>query len=202
MDGESRVREVASGLESIFQGLMRVERLLVNKEDVFDACRVVLEKLHDEVKLGNEVLINVSGSLRQMAIACYIAALVSGTPIYSVIPEYGDDFQEIGVKEIHSIPHFPITEISANSLRILEILNEKGAVRSIDQLMVLLDSESEKEEYHRFRGRINYYLKELDAVKFIDRERRGKSVRLRLTDSGRIFIFGHRIRALKAEKKG
>jgi len=105
LEGEAKVSEIAINIEAIFKSVMEIKRIYVDKEDIFQAALKLLQTIQDAIQNGYKVTINVSGSLRQMAIASYIAGLVSDTPIYSVIPRYDMHFQEVGIEELCSIPY-------------------------------------------------------------------------------------------------
>ena len=197
LEGESKVIKIAEELEEIFSKIMDVEKIYVDKENIFEASQTILEKILEETKADHAVQINISGSLRQMAIACYIASLVSNTPIYSVLPKYDQEFREIGIKEIHSIPFFPIKELSKGNMQILEILNETERVESIEQLVTLIYTDVTKNNMNQLRAKISYYLKELEEDGFIQKKREGKKVTIELTALGKIYLLGQIIRNLK-----
>jgi len=197
LEGEAKVVEIAEAIESIFRDLMTIEWLKVDKEDIFAAARTILQKVEDEVEGGIEVKINISGSLRQMAIACYIAALVSKTPIFSVLPEYDANFQEIGVKEVYEIPYFPIKQVSAAEVEILKVVNQKGIVESIEQLMAETYGKVTEQDYNRVRAKISYYVKELEEEGYIQKRRAGQKVQIELTQLGEIYVVGQEISKLK-----
>lgn len=197
LEGEAKVIETATALETIFNELMETERIYVDKEDIFSASQKILTIIVDEITKGNNVRINISGSLRQMAIACYIAALVSRTPVYSVIPEYDQNYNEIGVKKVYSVPFFPIKEISKEKIETLKILKEKEFIESIDQLITILYPEFSEEDYNRLRAKVSYYLKDLEDEGFIQKMRIGKKAKIELTPVGKIYVLGQRAIELK-----
>ncbi|MHA1341966.1 MAG: HFX_2341 family transcriptional regulator domain-containing protein [Promethearchaeota archaeon] len=127
LEGEAKVLEVADELENIFSRLMEIKRIYVNKEDIYSATFEILNAEMEEIKIGHDVIMNVSGSLRQMAIACYIAALLTKVPIYSVIPKYDNEYRETGIEKIYYIPFFPIKELSKEKLSILKVLKKEWA---------------------------------------------------------------------------
>ena len=201
LEGEAKVLEVAEAIEALFKDLLMIERMEVDKEDIFAAARVILQKVWEEVESGAEVRINISGSLRQMAIACYIVALVSRTPVFSVLPEYDADFQEVGVKEVYDVPYFPIKQVSAAEVEILQVVNRKGIVESIEQLMAETYGAVGASEYNRVRAKVSYYVKELEDEGFILKRRAGQKVSIELTQLGRIYVLGQEIYELKKAVK-
>jgi len=199
LEGEQKVIEIANEIELLFCQLMKIEKIYVDKENVFEATQEILKKILMETKEHHSVQINISGSLRQLAIASYIAALVSKTPIYSVIPKYDRDFKEIGIKEIHSIPFFPIKEISPKKIKILNILKDEMKYESIEQLINKVFPDATKTNMNQLRAKISYYLKELEEEGFIRKKRNGKKVNIELTIIGKIYIFGKNISDLRRD---
>lgn len=197
LEGEEKVIEVANVVEAVFKEIAMVKKIYVNKEDIFLSAQKILEIIIKEAKEGREIMINISGSLRQMAIACYIAALVSNIPIYSAIPKYDHDFKEIGVSEICQVPFFPIKEITGIKMDILKILEKEEKIESIDMLIKKIYSTILGDTYNRFRAKISYYLKELEEEGFIQKKRIGKKVNIDLTQTGKIYILGRTITELK-----
>jgi len=202
LEGEAKVVETAEALEALFKGIMEIERIYVDKEDILSATQTILGKIREEVEGGAEVRINVSGSLRQMAIASYIAALVSRTPVYSVLPEYGPEFQEVGVKTIYEVPFFPIKEVAEPMVKLMKLVRAKAGIDSVDQLAEEMYGASKGEEYNRARARVSYYVKELEEEGFIHKKREGQRVRIELTPLGQIYVLGQEIRELKKVSKG
>ncbi|MHA1784922.1 MAG: HFX_2341 family transcriptional regulator domain-containing protein [Candidatus Helarchaeota archaeon] len=196
LEGELKVIQTANAIELAFKALMAVKRVQIDKEDIFSAAETILNIIKIEVKEGNEVLINVSGSLRQMAIACYIVALVSKTPIYSVLPKYDEKFNEIGISRIFEIPFFPIKELSREKIRILNTIKENKMIDSIDQLITKLMPNLHEDSYNNARAKLSYHLKDLEDNGFLKKGRLGKKVRIKLTETGEIYLLGHEIRNL------
>ncbi|MHA1360055.1 MAG: HFX_2341 family transcriptional regulator domain-containing protein [Candidatus Helarchaeota archaeon] len=170
LEGELKVIQIADELETLFCNLMDVEKIFINKEDVLQSTKTILKKILEETRANHKIQINISGSLRQMAIACYIASLVSKTPIYSVLPSYDQNFKELGIKEIYEIPFFPIKELSNNSMQILKILNKTKEIESIEQLINFFYSDVTNANINQYRGKISYYLKELELDGFIQKK--------------------------------
>ncbi|MHC1591939.1 MAG: HFX_2341 family transcriptional regulator domain-containing protein [Candidatus Helarchaeales archaeon] len=192
LEGEEKVMETAKKVEESFKSLVPVEWLKADKEHPFQAARSILKKILEETKQGHETRINASGSLRQMAIASYIAALVSRTPIYSILPAYDKNNKKIGVKEIYELPFFPLRKLASGSIKMLSIL-EKEPIESIDVLVEKMFGTSKDAEYNKKRAKVSYYLKELEIDGFIKKQREGKRVSVDLTDVGAIYLLGWKI---------
>jgi len=201
LEGEVKVYEIAEEIEGIFEKLMQVSQIRVDKENVFQAAIQLLTVIREEILEGNEVQINVSGSLRQIAIASYIAALVSGTAIYSVIPKYDSNFQEVGIEKFYSIPSFPIKELSREPIKILQLLEQEKQIESVEVLISMIYPNATKARLNRLRAKISYYLKSLQEEGFIRKQREGKKVTLELTPLGKIYMMGQSIKNLKKKTK-
>ena len=197
LEGEALVVETANAVEEVFSGLISIERITVKKEDVLSAAIKILEVIMTEIRAGLDIQINISGSLRQMAIACYIAALVSKTQIYSVIPEYNPQYEEVGISRVHYIPLFPIKKLSPIKLQILQTLAKEAVVGSINELITKIYSNPPDNSNNTLRAKTSYYLKELEKDGFILKERLGKSVNIKMTQIGNIYSLGQEIVELK-----
>lgn len=192
LEGELKVFDVAQELIDLFGNIAMVEQKAINKEAIFQATIQILTLMLQEVKEEHDILLNVSGSLRQMAIACYIAALVTGTKIISVVPKYTERGEEIGIKEIHELPYFPIKEINKERFDVLTILEQESTLSIQDLVIKMFNTKSEQA-----RAKINYYIGDLLEDGFIFKKRVGKEVHLELTETGKIMLLGHQIKKLK-----
>lgn len=193
VSGEKEVYDTAIEVEKDLKGFASIEKKVVEKLDVFKSAIEILDIIKKERKMGNEVKINISSSLHTIGIACYIAALVSNTAIYSALPEYKNN-KVIGIKEILTIPFFPIKDINEEQIQILKILEIEG-VNSVEELISKLKPELKKETkgYLNERARLSHHLKSLGNHGFINSERSGKNVKLSLSRIGEIYTKGKNI---------
>jgi DNA-binding transcriptional ArsR family regulator len=99
-----------------------------------------------------------------------------------------------GIKEILPIPFFPIKEVSDEQMQILKAL-ENNDVASVDELISKLRPKLEKEtrDYTNERARLSHHLKSLRNDGFLESEKVGKTIKLRLSRIGKIYIFGRAI---------
>lgn len=190
VSGEDKVYKTAEEIEMELKGFIDIEWRKVDKLDVISGAIDILKIIKEEKAKGHEIKINISGSLHTIGIACYIAALVSGTEIYSVLPEYKKG-EITGIKEILPIPFFPIKEVSDEQIQILKALENNG-VASVDELISRLKPKLKKEmqEYTNERARLSHHLKSLRRDRFLDSEKSGKTVMLKLSRIGKIYILG------------
>ncbi|NHI94902.1 MAG: hypothetical protein EAX96_20605 [Candidatus Lokiarchaeota archaeon] len=196
LEGEPRVIKIADDLEATFQNIATIKRHAIDKEAIYPATIDILKIILDEVKDNHDVLLNLSGSLRHMAIACYMAAVVSNTKAISVIPKYSENFLEIGVKNVYTVPSFPIKEINEERMTILKMLTTEK-IESLQQLMTLLYGNKSLQVQNKMRAKLSYYVKDLLEDGFIEKKKTGKTVQLSLTEMGDIFLLGNEIKENK-----
>jgi CRISPR-associated protein Csa3 len=196
--GESKVYDTANGIEQELNSFVNIEQRKVDKLDVLSGAIDILKIIKEEKAKQNDVKINISGSLRTIGIACYIAALVTDTEIYSALPEY-DSGRVIGIKGILDVPLFPVKEISDEQMRILKTLGDNG-VDSVEELINKLKPELIKEtkEYANERARLSHHLNVLRKDGLLESEKAGKNVKLSLSKIGEIYSIG---KAINAEGK-
>lgn len=194
VSGEDKVYKTAEEIEKELKGFVEIEWRNVDKLDVFSSAIDILKIVKEEKGKKREVKINVTGSLHTIGIACYIVALVTGTEIYSALPAYKNG-KVVGIKEIFSIPFFPIKEVPEEQMEILRALQGNG-VASVDELISRLKPKLEKDntrEYANERARLSHHLKILRKDGFLDAEKAGKNVKLRLSRIGEIYAMGKAI---------
>ncbi|MFQ5888162.1 MAG: winged helix-turn-helix domain-containing protein, partial [Candidatus Hydrothermarchaeales archaeon] len=119
--------------------------------------------------------------------------LVTGAEIYSGLSTYGKKGENIGIKKILPIPPFPIKDISKEQYKILkELYDNGGSVNSVDELISIVNTETspERSDYQKERARFSYHLKGLKKDGFIETEKQGKNVKVRLSKIGEIYVVG------------
>jgi CRISPR-associated protein Csa3 len=194
VSGEEAVNDTAIEIEKELKGFADIEQKKVEKLDVLKGTIDILDIIKKERAKGYNVKMNISGSLHSIGIACYIAALVSGTGIYSALPEYKNK-KVTGIKEILTIPSFPIKEINDEQMQILKVLEGSG-VDSVEELISRLKPELKKgrKEYGNERARLSHHLRSLNEYRFITTEKAGKNVKLSLSGIGKIYVMGKEIK--------
>lgn len=190
VSGEDKVYDTAKEIEKELKGFVEIEWRKVDKLDVLNGAIDILKIIKEERASGKEVKINVTGSLRTIGIACYIAALVSNVEIYSALPAYKNG-KVIGIKEILKIPFFPIKELPEEQLEILQVL-QGNSTSSVDELIARLKPKLRKgtREYANERARLSHHLKILREDGFLESEKAGKNVKLKLSRIGEIYAMG------------
>jgi len=190
VSGEDKVYITAREIERELKGFVEIEWRKVDKLDVLNGAIDILKIVKEERARGREVKINVTGSLRTIGIACYIAALVTNIEIYSALPAYKNG-KVVGIKEISPIPFFPIKELPEEQMQILRALQGNG-VASIDELIARLKPKLKKgtRDYANERARLSHHLKLLREDGFVEGEKAGKNVKLKLSKIGEIYAMG------------
>ncbi|MEM0302120.1 MAG: DUF6293 family protein [Archaeoglobaceae archaeon] len=188
ISGEERVRRVAEELRNELKINFEVEIQEINKRDVIRAVMQLLRIIRAEKASGREVVINASGSLRTLAIAGYIAGCVANCKIFTSIPKYDENFEEIGVEQIIEIPTLPIDFPSEEQFRVLSTI--ESGVNSLDELILKLNPSIDRNSRIFFseRSRLSHLISKLETQGLLKREKVGRNVRIVLTDLGKILV--------------
>ncbi len=133
LPGEKKARETAEWLKRELEVIWDVEIERIDKKNAIRAAMQLIELIKREKERGKQVVINASGSLRTLAIAGYIAACVTGSRIFTSIPKYDENEQEVGIEEIVEIPTLPVDFPAKEQLVILEAID--GGVNALDELV-------------------------------------------------------------------
>lgn len=184
-EDSEEVYKNAEEIEKTLSVLVEVNRVYVDKKDVYGTALEMLKIIKGEIKEGNEVLINASDTTREICIACFIAAQLSGSKLYIAVTSNGKIESVIDVK----IP--PVKRISDDKLTIIKTIDEQGGeVESINKLIELLEGKTEdQKKYMAQRARMSYHLKGLEEDGLVEMRREGKNVRIKLTELGKAYAL-------------
>ncbi len=173
-------KKVAEEVKNVLSSLVDVETREIAEKGVYPAVWEILRIARKEKDAGNEVLINVSDASRRMSLAGMIAAQISGSKIYI--------FSDGGVSEILKPP---IRVVNEDKLEILRVLDrEGGQVESINRLIELVEGKIEEhKKYMAQRARMSYHLNGLEEDGLVVTERRGKNLRITLTELGKAYVI-------------
>ncbi|MEM3928555.1 MAG: DUF6293 family protein [Archaeoglobaceae archaeon] len=188
LSGEKRVREVAEELRNELKSSFEVKIAGINKRSVIRAVIQLLDIIRAEKTGRRDVVINASGSLRTLAIAGYIAACVARCRIFTSIPKYDENFEEIGVEQMIEIPTLPIDFPGEEQLRVLSMI--ENGVNSLDELITKLNPVIDKNsrEFFSERSRLSHLISKLETRGLLRRDRTGRNIRISLTDLGKILV--------------
>jgi len=184
-DDREDVYKNAEEIEKTLSVLVEVNKILVNKTEIYATALDILRVIKEELKNGNEVLINASDTTRELCIACYIAAQLSGSKLYMAVTSDGKIDRVIDIL----IP--PLKKISDDKLTIIKTIDEQGGeVESINKLIELLEGKTEdQKKYMAQRARMSYHLKGLEEDGLVEMKREGKNVRIKLTELGKAYAL-------------
>ncbi|AEA46647.1 HFX_2341 family transcriptional regulator domain-containing protein [Archaeoglobus veneficus] len=190
LSGEEDVHKAAEEIEKTLNVLVEVEKIYVDKLDVYSAALDMLKVIKTELDEGNEILINASDAPRTLCIACYIAAQLSGSRLYIAMPKY-EGGKEVGIEKIVEIPIPPLKRISDDKIVIVKTIQEQGGeVESINKLIELLEGKTEdQKKYMAQRARMSYHLKGLEEDGLVEMRREGKNVKIKLTELGKAYAL-------------
>ena len=193
LEREEDVRRIAEELKQDLEVIAEVEKVEVEKEDVLEAAKEILEIINSEKAKGNEVMVNISGSMRTLAIASYIAASLSGARVYSGISRYNEEGKPIGVHRTVDIPLFPVKKLSKKKEAILKILYEsEDKASSLEEIIRKLKPELEpgSKKYNAERSLVSYHVNALKEEGFVETEKVGKNLLVKLTKLGEVYLLG------------
>lgn len=189
-------RKLADEIAGDVAGVAEVLRIETSFDDIYSSAADIIRIIKKEKEAGNEVMLNISGSMRSVAIACYLAASLCDVRAYIGLPAYDSSGNVVGITKVVEVPNFPIRELNGEKLEILKILFEKKQLSSIDELISILKPEIFKargsRDYLKERSRISYHLKELEKGNFIKTEKKGKRKVLELTELGYLYALAKR----------
>lgn len=181
--GEEIARRVAREIESEVKAVWDVEVAEVDKKDTIRAASQLVQLINSQKE---DVILNVSGSLRTFSIAAYIAASVTGSRVISSIPQYDENDVEVGIEEIVEIPILPVNLPGKEQM---EIINALDGERTLDELVFKLNPGMKKDsqEFKSERSRISHHIARLEDVGFVKRRKEGRNVKIKVTDLGEIL---------------
>ena len=187
LPAEEKVRRMAEELKRGLETVYDVEIDKIDKKNTLRAAKQLVELIKKERKKGNDVLLNASGSLRNVSIAAYIAACITNSRIITSIPKYDEKENEVGIEEIIEIPLIPVMLLPKEQIQIIEAID--GGVDSLDELIQRLNPGISKADakFMKERSRISHHLSKLEEIGFVRRKKVGRNVRIERTEIAEII---------------
>jgi CRISPR-associated protein Csa3 len=187
LPAEAKVRELAQELKRELETVYDVEIDKIDKKNTLRAAKQLVDLIKKEKEDGNDVLLNASGSLRNVSIAAYIAACITNSRIITSMPRYDEKENEIGIEEILEIPLIPVMFLPEEQMQIIHAIN--GGVDSLDELILRLNPGISKadERFMKERSRISHHLSKLEDMGFVRKEKIGRNVRIERTEIAEII---------------
>lgn len=185
--GEGKSRVLAEEMRHELEQNFEVEIVPVDKKDITRGSVQIVRLIRSEKELGNNVVVNISGSLRTFAVAGYIAGSVTGCEIVASIPEYNESGDEIGVEEILEIPRLPVCFLRDEQMKIVNAI--ENGVNSLDELILRLKPSIIKysDDFYKERSRVSHHLKILEDSGFVVKKRKGRQISVRLSELGNMM---------------
>lgn len=177
-----RKKEALSAVENVNRALSSlVESKILNFEGkkVYQMVWEILWVIRQEIENGNSVLFNVSDADKSLCMAFLISAQISNSKIYSAW-ENSTRFLQTP----------PLKKFNGDRIKILKVLeSEGGSVDSINRLIELVDGKiEEQKKYMAQRARMSYHLNELEEDGLVTTERKGKHLKIAITDLGKAYV--------------
>ncbi|MCS7144108.1 MAG: winged helix-turn-helix domain-containing protein [Archaeoglobaceae archaeon] len=177
-----RRKDSTSAVESVNRALSSlVDSKIINfvGKNVYEMVWELLDIVKQEIEKGNSVLFNISDADRALCMAFLISAQISNSKIYLGA--------ENGAKFIQTPP---LKKFNGDRIKILKVLlNEGGSVDSINKLIELVDGKiEEQKKYMAQRARMSYHLNELEDDGLVVTERKGKHLKIAITDLGKAYV--------------
>ena len=186
--GERIAKRIAEELKNELKTVFEVEIVEIDKMNVMNAVIELANIIEKEKEKGGEAILNVSGSLRTFAIAAYIAACITSSRVFSSIPRYDEEENEIGIEEVVEIPVLPVEFPGKEQLEVITAID--GGVSSLDELVLRLNPGIEKgsKEFRSERSRLSHHIAKLEKAGFVRRRKMGRQVRIELTELGEAIV--------------
>lgn len=184
-----KVKYVAGEMQDALRGFAEVEVIEMNTQNPIDTALKLVDIIKKENSSGRDVMINVSCCAGNIGIACYMASEITGAKMYTAITS--GEGKETEVLNILQIPTFPIKDIPQEQIEILDALCESN-VDSLDELISRMRPELNKNTnaFNNERARICHHVKVLRENGFVETEKIGKNLRIRLNSLGQIYVHG------------
>jgi len=185
--GEKKSQDVAEELQQDLAQLFDVSIKQVDKKDVMVAACELTTLIRKEQAEGNNVILNLSGSLRTFSIAGYISGCMTQSRAITVIPKYNDDDEEIGIESIIDLPILPVTPLRKEHIDIISAIAD--GVSSLDELVFRMNPQLKKtsEEFPKERSRLSHHIKNFESMGLIVKEKSGKNVGIKVTALGEMI---------------
>ena len=185
--GERRSRALAEEMMDELGQIFEVEIVAIDKKDITRSSVQIVNLIRSEMDCGNDIIVNISGSLRTFAVSGYIAGSITGCKVITSIPQYDESGEETGVEEIVEIPTLPVCFLRDEQMKIVAAV--EGGVNSLDELIIRLNPSIIKysDDFYKERSRVSHHLKVLEDNGFIVKKRNGRQINVTLSELGNIM---------------
>jgi CRISPR-associated protein Csa3 len=184
-EGEKKARKVLADVKTAL-GTTPTDSIYLDLDDIPGCALKIIEQVKKEK--SKEVLFNLSGSLRSLDLACYMAALATNTKTYVGIPKYQKG-KITGISEVKEIPLIPIKPYYPEKTKILQTLKTE---KTLEELITILKPKLKKktQAYLTERSRLSHHIKDLNKDRLIQTRKEGKKITIKLTALGKLYLEG------------
>ena len=165
-------------------GSVKCEDLFVDIDDIEQSALSLAERILEERGIDCDVMVNLSGSLRSLDVAAYLAALATGAQAYMGLPDYKDG-NIIGVRKVVSVPLLPLKGLSTEKRDIIRNLDASKDGLRLEEL--IKKSGRLREEAGSERSGLSYHLSDLKQDGLVETIKEGRNLKVNLTFAGRLY---------------
>ena len=130
-------------------------------------------------------MVNLSGSLRTLNTAAYIASTLTQTPAYAGIPSYNKKGEINAIREIINIPLLPLKQNSKTKQKILNEI-KKQETTTLEHLTKKIKPKHKNKANEK--SRLSHHLKDLRIQGYITTKKKGRQLHIQLTDTGKLYM--------------
>ncbi|MFN3384093.1 MAG: DUF6293 family protein [Archaeoglobaceae archaeon] len=172
--------KIVEDLQGILKSLIETKTLNLEDRNVFEITWDLLRLIREETEKKNTVFLNISDADKNLAVAFLLSAQISKVRIYMMLDSKAGFIQTP-----------PAKSYNQERIRILKILfDDGGSVESINRLIELLEGRTEdQKKYMAQRAKITYHLNELAEDNLVMTQRKGKNLRVSLTELGKAYVI-------------
>jgi hypothetical protein len=182
-ESEKKARRVADEVKKEL-ALINFGSMETDVKDVIAAANDLVVQARQEKKEGSKVVFNLSGSLRTLDIAGYIASLLTKSYSCVGIPDYKEG-KASGIKDICPLPEIPVIEITKPKVDILELLSMDEWI-SLEELSKKYAAKSKIKALSK-KSKTSFHLIELRKFKLIETDKPKKLLLIKLTKLGLLY---------------
>ena len=186
LPGSEKAEETAKTVRKDL-GSVPCEDLFVEIDDIEQSALSLAGRIIMEREPDCDVLVNLSGSLRSLDMAAYLAALSTGAPAYMGLPDYKGG-KIVGVRKVVEVPILPLKDVSSEKRVILRALRSAKDGLRLEEL--IKKSGRLREEAVSERSRLSYHLSDLKKDGLVETLKEGRNLRVSLTFAGRLYAAG------------
>ena len=170
--------------EEVLKDYAKVADKEVEMNDIFSSARDIVSLIQYEKDQYRKVFLNLTGATGDLKFASYIAAVISGTRVYST-HSLGDGNDLTNIEHKITSPFYPISEPFRYQLKLMYELGT-GEAGSLDELMQRIHPDFKKgsKEYIQKKETMDDYMRILDENGFIEIVDNGETKTIMLSKQG------------------